>query len=69
LQSKVTLVQNLVYMSNLAAKCLNAPHDVELEATLCQKKKAGGGREEVRTEAHTMTGREYLALWAGALVL
>lgn len=68
LQSKATLVQSRVCMSNLSAKCLNAHHDVGLEATLCQQKKAGGGREEVRTEAHRITGREYLALQAGALV-
>lgn len=68
LQSKATLVQSLVCMSNLTAKGFNAPHDVGLEATVCWKKKAGGGRQEVRTEALRVTGREYLALRAGALV-
>lgn len=68
LQSKATLVQSLVCLSNLTAKCLNAPHDVGLEETLCWKKKAGGEREEVWAGAHRITGRECLALRAGALV-
>lgn len=68
LQSKATLVQNLVSTSNFTAKCLNAPCEVGLEATLCQKKRAGRGREEVRTEAHRITRSEYIALQAGALV-